>query len=52
MTRKAQLISMLHTARIALQYHEAGLAQRQLRAFWRNHALAPASTRRRWRCGR
>jgi hypothetical protein len=51
-SRKVDLMDTLGRARRALGWHMLEAARRDLAMFWREHAKAPASTRRRWRCGR
>lgn len=51
-SRKSDLLDMLHTAR---DYLESGLienARFYLRLYRTAYSLVPASTKRRWRCGR
>lgn len=51
-SRKSDLLRLLLRARNSLHFGMTSNARRLLRTFWLQHALAPASTRRRWRCGR
>lgn len=51
-SRKVDLMDMLRRARDALRWHQLENARFYLSLFRTAHALAPASTRRRWRCGR
>jgi hypothetical protein len=49
---KAELMERLLIARRALRYGFLGLARQQL-IWWREgYMAAPASTRRRWKCGK
>lgn len=50
-SRKTRLLSLLRAARVYLWAGEVADARALLATFWRRHAKAPASTRRRWRCG-
>ena len=49
---RGDLLVILHTARGALKDGQFRLARAALDYFRRLHAQAPASTRRRWKCGR
>ena len=52
-SRKVDLLALLDAARYALDVHgEVDNARLYLKLYHRQYALAPASTRRRWRCGR
>jgi len=51
-SRYGDLMRMLHMARGDLRLGLVDVAHMRLCSFWRLHAQAPASTRRRWRCGR
>lgn len=50
-SRKTDLMARLAHARGWLSVGAVLLAQDHLAAFWTQYAKAPASTRRRWRCG-
>ena len=49
---RGDLFTILHTAREAIKDGQFRLARALVDYFWRLHAKAPASTRRRWKCGR
>ena len=51
-SRRGDLIGMLDTVRDLLRDGYITAAQEILDFFWLQHAKAPASTRRRWKCGR
>jgi len=51
-SRKADLMLDLSIARRALEAHDLFWARKMLATWKREHAKAPASTRRRWKCGR
>jgi len=51
-SRYGLLMETLHQARAHLRQGRAGMAEWRLHWFWTMHAQAPASTRRRWKCGR
>ena len=51
-SRKRALMSNLLWARTYLSYGAVHWAQAELRSFRAMYALVPASTRRRWKCGR
>jgi len=51
-SRRRELMSLLRLVRDVLSDGYAATARELLDIFWRQHAQAPASTRRRWRCGR
>jgi hypothetical protein len=50
-SRKVDLMDTLKRVRMYLRWHMLADARFQLAKFWREHSKAPASTRRRWRCG-
>jgi len=51
-SRYGDLMRLLGMARDDLRLGLVGLASLRLRLFWHVYAQAPASTRRRWKCGR
>jgi hypothetical protein len=51
-SRKADLLVRLELARLELRTGRIAAARWSLRQFWAEWAAAPASSRRRWRCGR
>ena len=50
-SRKGALLDTLACARLNLAAGVVGAARAGLRLFWKQHGRAPASTRRRWKCG-
>jgi len=50
-SRKADLLLDLHYVRFFLQQHDVAYARKMLATWRKEHAKAPASTRRRWKCG-
>ncbi len=51
-SEKRLLLSQLWMARLALRMGAVWYAQELLKMFHTRYAEAPASTRRRWKCGR
>jgi hypothetical protein len=51
-SRKRRLLTTLRAARSALASHRVDTAQWFLSIYHAAYAVAPASTRRRWKCGR
>ena len=51
-SRKMDLLSYLDIARDYLKEGDIDMARGWLRCFYLGYTKAPASTRRRWRCGR
>jgi hypothetical protein len=51
-SRKVDLMDTLGRVRDCLRWHQIHNARFYLAKFWSDHAQAPASTRRRWKCGR
>jgi len=51
-SRYGGLMSILFLARTALQRHDTECARYWLSVYRYRYAQAPASTRRRWKCGR
>jgi hypothetical protein len=49
---RRRLLEMLRLARELLRWGYPALARGRLQAYRNAYALIPASTRRRWRCGR
>ena len=50
--RRVDLLFLLQMARSDLCILGVDSARARLRQFWRLYGQAPASTRRRWKCGR
>ena len=51
-SRKLRLLEFLQASRAALRRGEVVWARYMLETYRYNYAKAPASTRRRWKCGR
>ena len=51
-SRRGELVALLYLARDLLHDGYTRAARNILDLFWQLHAKAPASTRRRWKCGR
>lgn len=51
-SRRRTLLDILHGARGCLRAHLLNTARRALAEYREQYAQAPASTRRRWKCGR
>jgi len=51
-SRKAELMNDLIYARLWLKAHSLDMARFYLNEWRISYALVPASTRRRWKCGR
>lgn len=51
-SRRGDLMAILHLARNVLKERRVRAAQMLLDYFWHLYARTPASTRRRWKCGR
>ena len=51
-SRKRELMRMLYNARSYLDCGDIHIARRFLDAWRTAYALVPASTKRRWKCGR
>lgn len=51
-SRKADLLAMLHTARDHLNAGNVKKARHYLSLYRTAYSLVPASTKRRWKCGR
>ena len=49
---RKEMMAMLHLARDVLKDGNTWAAQEVLAYFWQLYSLTPASTRRRWKCGR
>lgn len=50
-SRRSTLLALLATARDYLDLHNVKAAQGWLNLYRQCYATAPASTRRRWKCG-
>jgi hypothetical protein len=51
-SQRGELMAMLHLTRDLISDGRIRSAQMMLELFWQQHSQAPASTRRRWKCGR